>query len=167
MFEIVNEVEEIKELDTINELLNFVIIKEKLENCLFNIILVDNDYIHKLNKEYRGIDRVTDVISFALEDSQDEVKLDFRVLGDIYISVDKAKDQAKEYGHSFLRELSFLTIHGLLHLLGYDHMTKEEEEIMFKKQDELLNEFGITRWWKWKVVLSVWLDDLMSVKVLY
>ncbi len=145
MFEIVNEVEEIKELDTINELLNFVVIKEKLENCLFNIILVDNDYIHKLNKEYRGIDRVTDVISFALEDSQDEVKLDFRVLGDIYISVDKAKDQAKEYGHSFLRELSFLTIHGLLHLLGYDHMTKEEEEIMFKKQDELLNEFGITR----------------------
>ncbi len=145
MFEIINEVEEIKELDTINELLNFVVIKEKLENCLFNIILVDNDYIHKLNKEYRGIDRVTDVISFALEDSQDEVKLDFRVLGDIYISVDKAKDQAKEYGHSFLRELSFLTIHGLLHLLGYDHMTKEEEEIMFKKQDELLNEFGITR----------------------
>lgn len=145
MFEIVDEVEEIKELDTINELLNFVVIKEKLENCLFNIILVDNDYIHKLNKEYRGIDRVTDVISFALEDSQDEVKLDFRVLGDIYISVDKAKDQAKEYGHSFLRELSFLTIHGLLHLLGYDHMTKEEEEIMFKKQDELLNEFGITR----------------------
>ena len=145
MFEIINEVEEIKELDTINELLNFVVIKEKLENCLFNIILVDNDYIHKLNKEYRGIDCVTDVISFALEDSQDEVKLDFRVLGDIYISVDKAKDQAKEYGHSFLRELSFLTIHGLLHLLGYDHMTKEEEEIMFKKQDELLNEFGITR----------------------
>lgn len=145
MFEIINEVEEIKELDTINELLNFVVTKEKLENCLFNIILVDNDYIHKLNKEYRGIDRVTDVISFALEDSQDEVKLDFRVLGDIYISVDKAKDQAKEYGHSFLRELSFLTIHGLLHLLGYDHMTKEEEEIMFKKQDELLNEFGITR----------------------
>ena len=145
MFEIINEVEEIKDLDTINELLNFVVIKEKLENCLFNIILVDNDYIHKLNKEYRGIDRVTDVISFALEDSQDEVKLDFRVLGDIYISVDKAKDQAKEYGHSFLRELSFLTIHGLLHLLGYDHMTKEEEEIMFKKQDELLNEFGITR----------------------
>ena len=96
MFEIVNEVEEIKELDTINELLNFVVIKEKLENCLFNIILVDNDYIHKLNKEYRGIDRVTDVISFALEDSQDEVKLDFRVLGDIYISVDKAKDKAPE-----------------------------------------------------------------------
>lgn len=145
MFEIINEVEEIKELDTINELLNFVVIKEKLENCLFNIILVDNDYIHKLNKEYRGIDRPTDVISFALEDEIDNVKLDFRVLGDIYISLDKTYEQAKLYNHSFLRELSFLTIHGLLHLLGYDHIQKEDEEVMFKKQDELLNEFGIVR----------------------
>lgn len=146
MFEIINETnEEIKEIDTINELLNFVIKKENLENCLFNIIIVDNDYIHKLNKEYRGIDRPTDVISFALEDEIDNVKLDFRVLGDIYISLDKTYEQAKLYNHSFLRELSFLTIHGLLHLLGYDHIQKEDEETMFKKQDELLNEFGIVR----------------------
>lgn len=146
MFEIINETnEEIKEIDTINELLNFVIKKENLENCLFNIIIVDNDYIHKLNKEYRGIDRPTDVISFALEDEIDNVKLDFRVLGDIYISLDKTYEQAKLYNHSFLRELSFLTIHGVLHLLGYDHIQKEDEEIMFKKQDELLNEFGIAR----------------------
>lgn len=146
MFEIINETnEEIKEIDTINELLNFVIKKENLENCLFNIIIVDNDYIHKLNKEYRGIDRPTDVISFALEDEIDSVKLDFRVLGDIYISLDKTYEQAKLYNHSFLRELSFLTIHGVLHLLGYDHIQKEDEEIMFKKQDELLNEFGIAR----------------------
>ena len=146
MFEIINEVkEEIKELDKINDFLNFVVKKEHLENCLFNIIIVDNDYIHKLNKEYRGIDRPTDVISFALEDEENNVKLDFRVLGDIYISLDKAYEQAKSYNHSFLRELSFLTIHGLLHLLGYDHMDKEEEEIMFKKQEDLLNEFGITR----------------------
>ena len=146
MFEIINETnEEIKEIDTINELLNFVIKKENLENCLFNIIIVDNDYIHKLNKEYRGIDRPTDVISFALEDEIDNVKLDFRVLGDIYISLDKTYEQAKLYNHSFLRELSFLTIHGVLHLLGYDHIQKEDEEIMFKKQDELLNEFGIVR----------------------
>lgn len=146
MFEIINETnEDIKEIDTINELLNFVIKKENLENCLFNIIIVDNDYIHKLNKEYRGIDRPTDVISFALEDEVDNVKLDFRVLGDIYISLDKTYEQAKLYNHSFLRELSFLTIHGVLHLLGYDHMEKEDEEIMFKKQDELLNEFGIVR----------------------
>ena len=146
MFEIINETnEEIKEIDTINELLNFVIKKENLENCLFNIIIVDNDYIHKLNKEYRGIDRPTDVISFALEDEIDNVKLDFRVLGDIYISLDKTYEQAKLYNHSFLRELSFLTIHGVLHLLGYNHIQKEDEEIMFKKQDELLNEFGIVR----------------------
>ena len=146
MFEIINEVkEEIKELDKINDFLNFVVKKEHLENCLFNIIIVDNDYIHKLNKEYRGIDRPTDVISFALEDEEDNVKLDFRVLGDIYISIDKTHEQAELYNHSFLRELTFLTIHGLLHLLGYDHMVKEEEEIMFKKQDDLLNEFGITR----------------------
>ena len=146
MFEIINETnEDIKEIENINELLNFVIKKENLENCLFNVIIVDNDYIHKLNKEYRGIDRPTDVISFALEDEVDDVKLDFRVLGDIYISLDKTYEQAKLYNHSFLRELSFLTIHGLLHLLGYDHMVKEDEEVMFKKQAELLNEFGIVR----------------------
>ena len=146
MFEIENLTKEkIEELETIENLLNFIIKKEKLENCLFNIIIVDNEYIHKINKEYRGIDRPTDVISFALEDEKDFIEYEFRVLGDIYISLDKVKEQASMYGHSFLRELSFLTVHGLLHLLGYDHMVKEEEEVMFKKQDEILNEFGITK----------------------
>lgn len=146
MFEIINELNEnIEELKTVEELLNFVIKKENLENCIFNIIIVDNKYIHELNKQYRGIDRPTDVISFALEDYKFDVDLGFRMLGDIYISIDKAKEQAIEYGHSFLREISFLTVHGLLHLLGYDHIEKEEEEIMFKKQDEILNEFGITK----------------------
>lgn len=146
MFEIINELGvEITELKTVEELLKFVIKKEKLENCLFNIIIVDNSYIHQLNKEYRGIDRPTDVISFALEDYKDDITLDFRMLGDIYISLDKAKEQALEYGHSFLREICFLTIHGLLHLLGYDHMEKEDEVIMFNKQDEILDEFGIKK----------------------
>lgn len=146
MFEIINELDvEIEQLKTVEELLKFVIKKEKLENCVFNVIIVDNPYIHKLNKEYRNIDRPTDVISFALEDFKDEVNLDFRMLGDIYISLDKAKEQAIEYGHSFLREICFLTVHGLLHLLGYDHMEKEDEIVMFKKQDELLDEFGISR----------------------
>ena len=155
MFEIINEYnEKIEEINKINDFLNFVVKKEKLEKCFFNIILVDNNYIKKLNSKYRGINSYTDVISFALEDNKDEVTLEFRILGDIYISIDKAKIQALEYGHSFLRELSFLSIHGLLHLLGYDHMSKDEEEIMFKKQDELLNEFKITRWSDWKVVLS-------------
>lgn len=145
MFEIINQVEEIKELETIKKLLDFTIEKEKLQDCVFNIIIVDNEYIHKLNKEYRGIDRPTDVISFALEDNKDFINYDFRILGDIYISIDKAREQAESYGHSFLRELSFLTIHGLLHLLGYDHMEKEDEIVMFKKQDDILNEFGIVR----------------------
>ena len=146
MFEIDNLTnEEIKELDTVKDLLDFVVERESLQNCMFNIIIVDNEYIHKINKEYRGIDRPTDVISFALEDNKDFIEPEFRVLGDIYISVDKAREQAILYGHSFLRELSFLTVHGLLHLLGYDHMEKEDEIVMFGKQDELLNAFGITK----------------------
>ena len=146
MYELINETnEKIEQLVTIKSLLDFIVTKEKLDNCLFNVILFDNKYIHKINKDYRGIDRETDVISFALEDNVDEVKLEFRVLGDIYISVEKAQEQALLYGHSFLRELSFLTVHGLLHLLGYDHIDKKDEEIMFAKQEELLNEFGITK----------------------
>ncbi len=146
MFEIINETgKKVEEIDKINDLLNFIVNKEQLDKCLFNIILVDNDYIHKLNKKYRGIDRETDVISFALEDNEDGINLDFRILGDIYISLDKALEQSLSYGHSFLRELSFLTVHGLLHLLGYDHMNENDEKIMFKKQEELLNEFGIKK----------------------
>lgn len=137
--------EEIKELETINKLVEFAIKHEKLDNLEFNIIIVDNTKIHELNKDYRGIDRVTDVITFALEDNKDFPIENTRILGDIYISLDKARSQAIEYGHSFLRELSFLTIHGFLHLLGYDHMNKKDEEIMFSKQEDILNEYGITR----------------------
>ena len=145
MFEIINETNEnISEINDIRELLNKVIKRENIENAIFNVIIVDNEYIHKLNKEYRGIDRPTDVISFALEDC-DDIQTDIRVLGDIYISLDKIKEQANSYDHSFLREFSFLTIHGLLHLLGYDHMEKEMEIIMFKKQEDILNEAGITK----------------------
>lgn len=137
--------EEIKELETVSKLIEFAIKHENLDNLEFNIIIVDNNKIHELNKEYRGIDRVTDVITFALEDNKDFPIESVRILGDIYISIDKARSQAIEYGHSFLRELSFLTIHGFLHLLGYDHMTKIDEEVMFSKQEDILNEYGITR----------------------
>ena len=144
--EIINELDsELEYLETMKKLIDYAIEKEKLENVLFNIIIVDNEYIHKLNKEYRGIDRPTDVISFALEDNDDGINNGFRVLGDIYISIDKVYEQAKEYGHSNLREICFLMIHGFLHLLGYDHMEKEAEKIMFAKQEEILNGFGITR----------------------
>lgn len=138
--------EEIDELETVKSVLNYAIKKEKLENVIFNVIIVDNNYIHELNRDYRHIDRETDVITFALEDEKDMVVPDGeRVLGDIYISIDKAKSQAKEYGHSLLRELTFLAVHGFYHLLGYDHMTKEEEEIMFSKQEEVLHECNIER----------------------
>lgn len=110
---------------------------------IISVTLTSNEFIHNMNKEYRGIDRPTDVISFAFLDNdanRDKLlksKSDV-VLGDIYISVEKAKEQAKEYGHDLERELSFLFVHGLLHLLGYDHMTKEDEEVMFRLQDEIL-----------------------------
>ena len=139
--------EEIKELDTVLKVLESAVIKEKLEDVTFNLIIVDNEYIHELNKNYRGIDRETDVITFALEDEDslimpEEVERD---LGEIYISIDKARSQAEEYGHGLLRELSFLAVHGFYHLLGYDHMTEEEEKVMFKKQEEVLEDYGITR----------------------
>ena len=145
--EIFNQTEEeVRELETVKDVLNYAIKKERLENVIFNVILVDNNYIHELNKNYRNIDRETDVITFALEDEKDMVAPDGeRVLGDIYISIDKARSQAEEYGHSLLRELSFLAIHGFYHLLGYDHMTKEEEKVMFAKQEEVLHECKIER----------------------
>lgn len=146
MFEIFNETtEEVEELENVKNVLNMAIELEKVGNVSFNVILVDNDYIHKLNREYRHIDRPTDVITFALEDYPDVTYDDFRLLGDIYISLDKAHSQAEEYGHSFKRELCFLAVHGFLHLLGYDHMEKEDEKIMFARQELILNEAGITK----------------------
>ena len=137
---------EIEELSIMKEVLEYACEKEKLNNVNFNVIIVDNEYIHNINKEYRKIDRETDVITFALED-EDSIKLpeDIRILGDIYISIDKVKSQAEEYGHSIKRELCFLAVHGFYHLLGYDHMTEEDEKVMFKKQKEVLEGYGITR----------------------
>lgn len=146
MFEIINNYDgEINELDTLTNYINFVVTKEKLDNCVFNIILVDNDYIKKLNCEYRNIDKTTDVISFALEDAIDNYETEVRVLGDIYISIDTAYKQARDYNHSKLREICFLATHGLLHLLGYDHIEEEDEIKMFGKQEELLNAYEIQR----------------------
>ncbi|HIT12403.1 MAG TPA: rRNA maturation RNase YbeY [Candidatus Pelethosoma merdigallinarum] len=144
--EIINETkEEIKELEVLPDLLEFAANKQQVKDVVFNIIIVDNEYIHQLNKTYRGVDRPTDVISFALEDNG-ACETEFgRILGDIYISIDQARIQAKEYGHSLKRELAFLSIHGFLHLLGYDHMTEEEEKEMFGRQEWILNEYGIKR----------------------
>ena len=146
--EIFNQLdEEIKELETVEKVLLSAIKKEQLEDVTFNLIIVDNQYIHEINKTYRGIDRETDVITFALEDEDSIIVPEdvVRNLGDIYISIDKARSQAEEYGHGLLRELSFLAVHGFYHLLGYDHMNPEDEKVMFEKQEEVLEEYGIVR----------------------
>ena len=146
MFDIINNTnKKIEEINKLNEYLKFVVKKLDIENAIFNIIFVSNEEIHKINREYRNTDRVTDVISFALEDNKDIVYDDFRLLGDIYIAIDVAYDQALEYNHSREREVCFLATHGILHLLGYDHMEIEEEKEMFSLQEELLKEYNINR----------------------
>ncbi|MBR5155766.1 MAG: rRNA maturation RNase YbeY [Clostridia bacterium] len=120
-----------------------------------SLMFVDNEEIRVLNNEHRGIDRATDVLSFPLfeydEDGEIiEDELDFNpegemLLGDIVISLERAMEQAEEYGHSFEREIGFLTVHSMLHLFGFDHMTPEDEEEMFDYQREILEEMGLTR----------------------
>lgn len=134
-----------EDYDYLDSLIERVLTREKATDSVFSIIFVDNEKIHELNKQFRGVDRPTDVISFAFEDAEEEFLSTIRVLGDIYISIPKMQEQAKEYGHSEKRELAFLVVHGLLHLLGYDHQTEEEEKVMFQIQEEMLNEEGISR----------------------
>ena len=146
MFEIFNDTgREVLELDILDSYVGYVVEKLNLEKCEFNIIITTNDKIHEINKEYRGVDKETDVISFAMEDEMDIEYKDFRLLGDIYISIERVKSQALEYGHSMVREICFLATHGILHLLGYDHMNKDDEEKMFSLQEKLLDDYNIRR----------------------
>ncbi len=132
----------------IESLLTFAAKKENItEEAELSISFVDEEEIQAFNRDYRDKDKVTDVISFSLEEDEPEIEgLDMpRVLGDIIICLEVAKEQAESYNHSLSRELGFLALHGFLHLLGYDHMTEEDEKEMFSRQDEILNEFGLTR----------------------
>lgn len=116
------------------------------------ITLTNNEEIHKINKEYRDVDRPTDVLSFPMyerdeiaglkNDTDDEIE---KILGDIIVSIEKVREQAEEYGHSFERELAYLVTHGMLHLLGYDHMIEEEKTVMRKREEEILETLNITR----------------------
>ncbi|RFU61330.1 rRNA maturation RNase YbeY [Bacillus sp. V59.32b] len=115
-----------------------------------SVTFVDNARIREINKEYRSKDAPTDVISFAMEElGENEIEVIGteipRMLGDIIISIERAAEQAEEYGHSIDRELGFLALHGFLHLLGYDHMNEADEKKMFTKQKEILNQYGLTR----------------------
>ena len=133
---------DISELDKV---IRFACKHLKVNNPMLNIVIVDKNRIQEINREYRDKDAVTDVISFAFEDDfEGETKIvaskDLpRDLGEIFICSDVCINQAKEYGHSLDREMSFLTCHGLLHLLGYDHMTKEDEEVMFGIQNKVMD----------------------------
>ncbi|NGY78732.1 rRNA maturation RNase YbeY [Bacillus megaterium] len=120
------------------------------ENAEVSVTFVDNDRIQEINHQYRHKNQPTDVISFALEEmGEDEMQIIGdelpRVLGDIVISIPKAHEQAEEYNHSFMRELGFLTVHGFLHLLGYDHETSEDEKEMFTRQKDILEQYGLSR----------------------
>lgn len=136
--------------EQIDSLLTFAKKQEHIDSeAELSVTFADKDEIQNINKMYRDKDKVTDVISFALEEDEPEIdmnELDIpRVLGDIIICTDVAHEQAENYGHSFERELGFLALHGFLHLLGYDHMTDEDEKEMFGRQDAILNAYGLTR----------------------
>jgi probable rRNA maturation factor len=115
-----------------------------------SLVLVDDDYIRELNLTYGGLDQPTDVLSFALEEADEpplvaDGEVIPELLGDIYISVTRAAEQAATYGHSFEREMGFLAVHGLLHLLGYDHQTPEETAVMREKEEQIMREFALER----------------------
>ncbi|MBT2695019.1 rRNA maturation RNase YbeY [Bacillus sp. ISL-55] len=140
-----------EEISEIEKLLNYTAEKENVqEGSELSVTFVSNERIQEINREYRDKDRPTDVISFALEE-MGEGELEIvgegipRILGDIIISIPKAREQAEEYNHSFMRELGFLAVHGLLHLLGYDHMNEQDEKQMFDRQKEILDGYGLGR----------------------
>lgn len=140
-----------EQIDTLEKLFDYAAQFERVQkHAELSVSFVNNEEIQELNKVYRKKDEPTDVISFALQDGEEdhlkfignEVPL---ILGDIIISIDKVEEQAREYNHSFERELGFLAVHGFLHLLGYDHMNESEEKVMFQKQNDILDGFGLER----------------------
>ncbi|HLU21258.1 rRNA maturation RNase YbeY [Lederbergia graminis] len=151
--DMIDETEHLSEetLHLVENILQYAAEIEKIEeDAELSVTFVTNNAIQEINKSYRGKDYATDVISFALEElGEDEIIIKGvempRFLGDIIISIEKAQEQAAEYGHSFDREIGFLAVHGFLHLLGYDHMNEEDEKKMFTKQNEILEGYGLGR----------------------
>lgn len=152
--------EELKK--NIESVIEYTLKEEKVNiPCEVSVIFVDNNEIREINRENRNIDKATDVLSFPMLEYPEsrvfkEVYLDYNfhpsdldegnlVLGDIVLSLEKAEEQRIEFGHSFLREAAYLTVHSVLHLLGYDHMKEEEKKVMRKREEEILKEFSISR----------------------
>ena len=143
-FEIIDEYG-YKDYKYLNKIIKRTLKMEKVKSSFFSIVFIDDEKMQQMNLEYRKIDRTTDVLSFAFEDNE-KMRYNIRQLGEIYISIPRMKEQAHEYGHSEKRELAFLTVHGILHLLGYDHtLGEKEEKEMFAKQELVLNGFKETK----------------------
>ena len=155
-FELVyKDIEEKKEYkEVVEKVLTRCFEEEKLENSklYITVTLTNPENIRKINKEYRNIDRVTDVLSFPMfekDELEEKIKKNnfnhIDVLGDLIISIEKVEEQAKEYGHSFERELSYMLVHGFYHLMGYDHIKDEDKKMMRAKEEKILDELKILR----------------------
>lgn len=148
--------------EKIEEIINYALKEEEVVcDTEVSVIFVDNDSIREINKNERNIDKATDVLSFPMLDynegkvykevyksysfSQEDLDGGELVLGDIVLSLERAKEQSEEYGHSFIREVCYLTIHSVLHLLGYDHIRETDKKRMRKREEEILESFNITR----------------------
>jgi probable rRNA maturation factor len=148
--DVIDETNSLSEEDQtlVINVLESALVKESIQNeSELSITFVSDERIHELNRDYRDKDQPTDVLSFALNEGDEQVLVEGmpNLLGDIVISVPRAKSQAIEYGHEFKRELCFLAVHGFLHLIGHDHDSKEKEVEMFKKQEDILNEHGLEK----------------------
>ena len=139
----ISDVQEFMDEEKINEFVDMILEHEELENTentYVSFLITTNDVIQNINSEYRGKDTPTDVISFAYNETENIGPFD--ILGDIIISAEKVTEQAKEYGHSTEREFYYVLCHGMLHLLGYDHIDDEDKKVMREKEEELLKEIG-------------------------
>lgn len=158
-----NKIEVTKELETvIKDVIEYTLKEEKLlvDNEV-SVIFIDNEEIRQINLKQRGIDQITDVLSFPMlhypenkvfkevfidyEFDQNDLYDERLVLGDVALSLEKAKEQSEEFAHSFIRECAYLTVHSILHLLGYDHMEDAQKDIMRKREEEILSTFKIYR----------------------
>ena len=148
MIEVYNETNSDAYIKDIENILKLGLKHLNIKDSYISVVIVDKDKIHEINKTYRNVDKVTDVISFAFEDNGGITPDGLRILGEIYLCMDKAKEQAIEYGHSNKREICYLVTHGLLHLLGYNHEKEEDKKKMRIKEEEILELYDANRWKK-------------------
>lgn len=143
----IDEVEEYFEEEKIKEYIEYILKNEKEnfneKDFYVSFMLTTNEVIHQINKEYRNMDRPTDVISFAYNETENVGPVE--IVGDIIISIDKVREQAKEFGHADKREFYYLLTHGMLHILGYDHIIEDEKKVMREKEERYLSAYEYKR----------------------